>query len=175
MPGADVLQRLFLAAAWAPSRGNGQPWRFVVGLAGDATWPVVLGCLSESNRFWAHRAPVLGIGIAQTLRNDRPLLTGPYDLGQAMGHLTVQATTDGLQVHQMAGFDADAARAAFAIPDGFASIAAFAIGPPGAVGDLPAEEQPEEERRLALPRERRALAETVFAGRYGEPAAWAVG
>lgn len=28
--GAEVLERCLLAASWAPSGGNGQPWRFVV-------------------------------------------------------------------------------------------------------------------------------------------------
>ena len=163
-PSDAQLARLFTAASWAPSSGNGQPWRFVVGVHGDAVWPVVLGCLNEKNQSWCRHAPVLGIAIAQTTRDDKPMPTGPYDLGQSMALLTVQATTEGLYVHQMAGFSADAAREAFAIPDGFAAWTAFAIGALGDPATLPDDLQA---RELA-PRKRHPLAERVFGGRFGD-------
>jgi Nitroreductase family len=164
-PPADQLARLFVAAAWAPSSGNGQPWRFVVGVRGDDVWPVVLGCLTERNQAWCRRAPVLGIAIAQTLRDSKPLRTGPYDLGQALAHLTFQATIEHLYVHQMAGLSPDAAREAFAIPEGFEAWTAFALGALGDPGTLPDDLRT---RELA-PRTRRPLAETVFGRRFGEP------
>src|SRR6478752_3558635 len=99
-PSEAQLARLFTAASWAPSAGNGQPWRFVVGVRGDDVWPVVLGCLTERNQAWCRNVPVLGIAIAQTLRDGKPLRTGAYDLGQALAHLTFQAAIDGLYVHQ---------------------------------------------------------------------------
>jgi nitroreductase len=165
-PPSDLqLARLFTAATWAPSAGNGQPWRMVVGVRGDDVWPVVLSCLSESNQKWCRDVPVLGIAIAQTLRDDKPLRTGPYDLGQALAHLTVQATIDGIHVHQMAGLSADAAREAFAIPADFTAWTAFAIG---FLGDPHALPDDLRQRELA-PRHRRPLAETVFGRRFGDP------
>ena len=137
VPSDAQLARLFTAACWAPSAGNGQPWRIVVGVHGDDVWPVVLGCLNEKNQAWCRHVPVLGIAIAQTLRDDKPLKTGPYDLGQAMADLTVQATTDGLYVHQMAGFSEEAAREAFAVPAGFTPWTAYAIGSLGDPETLP--------------------------------------
>jgi nitroreductase len=164
-PPDGQLARLFEAATWAPSAGNGQPWRMVVGVRGDDVWPVVLGCLNDRNQAWCRHVPVLGIAIAQTLRDDKPLRTGPYDLGQAMAHLTVQAGVEGLYVHQMAGLSVDAAREAFAIPEGFEAWTAFGLGALGDPAILPDDLR---ERELA-PRRRRPLAETVFGRRFGEP------
>jgi nitroreductase len=156
-PAPDVLRSLFSAAAWAPSSGNGQPWRFVVGVTGDDVWPRVLDCLDVKNQDWAKAAPVLCLGIAQMLRDDKPLRTGPYDLGQSVAHLSIQATAEGLYVHQMAGFSPERARATFAIADGFDAIVAFAIGPIGDPDSLPDDLR---ERELR-PRTRRPLSETV--------------
>ncbi len=167
-PSDAQLARLFTAACWAPSSGNGQPWRLVVGVQGDEVWPVVLSCLNEKNQSWCQGAPVLGIAIAQTLRDDKPLKTGPYDLGQALADLTVQATTDGIYVHQMAGFSEQAAREAFQIPAGFTAWTAFAIGALGDPDTLPDDLR---ERELA-PRKRHPLAERVFGRRFGEPRAF---
>jgi hypothetical protein len=65
----------------------------------------------------------------------------------------------------MAGVSPEAAREAFAIPDGFEAWTAFAIG---ALGDP--EALPEDLRaREQAPRTRRPLAETVFGHRFGEP------
>lgn len=165
IPSDAQLARLFAAACWAPSAGNGQPWRWVVGVQGDDVWPVVLSCLNESNQSWCRHVPVLGIAIAQTLRDDKPMRTGPYDLGQAMADLTVQATTEGLYVHQMAGFSADAARAAFAIPAGFEAWTAYAIGSLGDPDTLPGDLR---EREL-VPRTRNPLGDLVFGRRFGDP------
>ena len=66
----------------------------------------------------------------------------------------------GLQAHQMAGYDADAARAAFAIPEGFDPVAAIAVGEPG-----PAEALPEVlAQRETAPRQRRPIEEFAFLG-----------
>lgn len=164
-PADDVLARLFTGASWAPSAGNGQPWRMIVGVRGDDVWPAVLACLTEKNQAWCRNVPVLGLAIAQTLRDDKPLRTGSYDLGQALALLTVQATSEGLYVHQMAGVSEPATREAFAIPAGFETWTAFALGYLGDPATLPDDLQA---RELAV-RHRRPLAETVFGSRFGEP------
>ena len=51
-----------------------------------------------------------------------------YDLGQAVADLTFQASALGLHVHQMGGFDPNAARELFAIPKGFDPVAMMALG-----------------------------------------------
>ncbi|HEY0638471.1 MAG TPA: nitroreductase family protein [Pseudonocardiaceae bacterium] len=169
-PAAEVsaaeLLTLFDAARWAASRGNLQPARYLVGRRGDDTFARIHGVLRPRNRTWTAAASALALGIAVTVDEDgRPFPHAVYDLGQATAQLALQAVADGLVVHQMAGFDAAAARAEFAVPDGHEPIVAIAIGRLGDPAALPADLRERETR----PRRRRPLAETVFTGRYGAP------
>jgi nitroreductase len=164
----DVLVRLFEAARWSPSSANEQPWRFVIARRGDNTaFARLLGALTPGNQTWARRAAVLGISAA-ALTSQR---TGTvnrwawYDIGQSMAHLSIQATHEGLMVHQMAGYDAERARDAAGIPEGFEPVTAFAIGYPGD----PAVLEEHNQKRETAPRMRRPLAETVYEGRWGRP------
>ena len=51
-------------------------------------------------------ASAIVVAIAQTAGADgTPNPYAIYDLGQAVAHFTVQAQTDGLYVHQVAGTD----------------------------------------------------------------------
>lgn len=168
-PVADhVLHSIFEAARWAPSASNSQPWSFIVGSTHDpATRTALLACLNERNRSWASAAPVLGLGVAgHESDSGTSAAARAYDLGQAVGALTVQVSTAGLWMHQMAGYDRDRARSAFAIPPGFEPIAAFAIGRAGDPALLPDRLR---EREAAL-RSRKPLQAFVFAGKFGEPA-----
>jgi nitroreductase len=73
--------------------------------------------------------------------------------------LTLQAAALGLTTHQMAGFDQEAARKAFAIPDEYAIGAVIALGyqdEPAALGDAVLIE------RETAARTRKALDEIVF-------------
>lgn len=175
LPGA-TLHTLFEAARWAPSSGNAQPWRFVVAtIDGEPEAHArFVACLNEGNRRWAFRAPVLLFACAKRTieRPDRPPRDNAhawYDLGQAVAHLSVQATAEGLFVHQMAGFDAAAARDAGGVPDGFDVVTAVAIGRYGDAAALDDDLQPRE----AAPRVRRAADETAWRGRWDGPAGWA--
>ncbi len=78
----------------------------------------------------------------------------------------VEANARGLQVHQMAGFDAEKARQTFAIPDDWEPVAAIAVGYPGNPESLPEKLR---ERELA-PRTRKPLGEFVMAGGWGHTA-----
>jgi nitroreductase len=79
--------------------------------------------------------------------------------------MAIEAAALGLQLHQMAGFDAAAARAAFAIPDGVEPIAAMVLGKPG-----PAEALSEQlAQRETAPRARKPAAELFFGGAWGTP------
>ncbi len=108
------VQALLEAARWAPSANNSQPWRFLVAHRGEETFARLLGLLTPGNRSWAHAASALVLVAAQTV--DDTGRTRPwalFDTGQAVAALSVQAEADGLSVHQMGGFDADAARSQF--------------------------------------------------------------
>ncbi len=127
---AATLRKVFEAARWAASSNNEQPWRFIVGRRGDATWKKIYETLAETNRKWAHRAPVLMVGAAATQfsKNGAENRFALYDLGAASSYLTLQATTLGLTTHQMGGFDQEAARKALGIPAEYALGAVIALG-----------------------------------------------
>jgi nitroreductase len=136
----ETLRSLFEAARWAPSSSNEQPWAFIVGTKDDLeTHSKILSTLVEFNQGWAKHAPVLAIAVSQMefARNKTPNRNAFYDTGAAVAHLTAEATSRGLFVHQMAGFDPQKAIEVFHIPKGWEPIAVFAIGYPGDPNALP--------------------------------------
>jgi nitroreductase len=158
----ELLRKVFEAARWAPSSGNEQPWRFLIGRRGDGTWQKIFDTLADGNKKWAHLAPVLMINAAKSTVGHKGTLNrvALYDLGAATQCLCLEATALGLAAHQMAGFDTDAARKAFGIPEDCLIGAAIALGyegEPAALGD----EQLVE--REVAPRTRKPLDEFVFA------------
>ncbi|HSE58346.1 MAG TPA: hypothetical protein VLA99_06565, partial [Nitrospiraceae bacterium] len=68
-------------------------------------------------------------------------------------------------------FFPDKARTEFGIPGGFEPVTAIAIGYQGDPATLPDRQR----LRELAPREREPLSRLVFAGRWGEPAAVALG
>jgi hypothetical protein len=88
-----------------------------------------------------------------------------HDVGLAAMNLSVQATAEGLFVHQMAGILPDKAREVYAIPADWDAVAGVAIGYLGDPNQLP---QGLRERETA-PRTRKPLYEFVFAGAWGTP------
>jgi len=162
----DVLRSLFEAARWAPSSNNEQPWAFLVATKDDReNFAKMLSVLVEFNVSWAKQAPVLALAVAELAfaKNNAPNRNAQYDTGAATALLSVEATSHGLAVHQMAGFDPDKARQVFEIPAGWDAIAAIAIGYPGDPESLP---QPLRDRELA-PRVRKPLGKFVMTGRWG--------
>jgi nitroreductase len=165
-----VVDRLLEAARWAPSSFNEQPWRFVVGSRSRSprTRDRILATVAEGNQAWARRAPVLAITLAKRTfafnGEDNPHAW--HDVGLAMGQLTLQATHEGVGVHQMAGFDAQAAREAFDVSDEVEPVAAVAIGYPASPETLPDELA----ERAQGPRERRPLDGIVH--READEAPW---
>jgi nitroreductase len=138
----EVDQRTVLAlleaARWAPSANNSQPWRFLVGHRGDDVFGSLLAVLAPGNRSWARSASVLVLVAAQTVDDagrHRPWAL--YDAGQAVAALSVQAQADGLSVHQMGGFDADAARAMFDLDPALTPAVVLAVGRHDPAVELP--------------------------------------
>jgi nitroreductase len=124
----DQLRALLEAGRWAASYGNTQPARFLVGLRGDDTFRRILGTLTESNQSWAHRSGALLVGVALTHNDKGELPYAEYGLGLAAQNLVLQAVAEGLAAHQMAGFDADAVRAEFGLPEQARAVVAIAVG-----------------------------------------------
>jgi len=165
----DALRSLFEAARWAPSSNNEQPWAYLVATKDDKeNFAKTLGVLVEFNASWAKNAPVLALAVAKLAfaKNNAPNRNAPYDLGAASAFLTVEATSRGIFVHQMAGFDPQKARQTFGIPSDWDSFAALAIGYPGDPESLP---QSLKDREVA-PRTRKPVSEFVMAGQWGHTA-----
>ena len=163
------LRSLFEAARWAPSSSNEQPWAFIVATRNDPeNFSKALLPLVEFNANWARNAYVLGFAISELAfaKNNTPNRNAHYDTGAAMSQLTTEATSLGILVHQMAGFDPDTARDIFEIPAGWDAIAAFALGYPGDPNSLP---QPYRDRETA-PRVRKPIREFVMSGKWGRTA-----
>ncbi len=166
VPDSATLRTLFAAAGSAASCFNEQPWRFVVGMRGDDTWQKLFDALVPFNQQWARLAPVLVLSVARTtFANGEPNAHAWHDVGQAVASMAIQASALGLQIHQMAGFDADAARTAFSIPRDHAPVALIAIGVPGSPELLPDVLRERERSRSS----RRALEEFVYSGGWGLP------
>jgi len=168
----NVLRSIFEAARWAPSSSNEQPWAYLVAPKDDkVSFANMLSVLVEFNANWAKSAPVLAIAVAHLAfaKNNAPNRNAQYDTGAATALLSVEATAQGLAVHQMAGFDPEKARQAFGIPSGWEAIAAIAIGYPGDPASLP---QPLKDREMA-PRTRKPITEFVMAGHWGHTAPFA--
>jgi len=167
----EQVLRVLEAARWAASCFNDQPWSFLVGFRGDETWQGLHDCLVPANQAWAGEAPVLLLAMAHErfVATGKPNRHAQYDTGQAVASLALQATAQGLFVHQMAGFDADAARTRFSIPANHTPMAAIALGHAGDPDALP-EALAERERG---PRERVPVSTFTFAGAWGRPATFA--
>jgi nitroreductase len=165
----DVLAGLFEAARWAPSSSNEQPWAYIVATKDDPeNFAKLLSVLVPFNVTWAQHAPVLALAVAELVfaKNGTPNRNAQYDVGAASAWLTVEATSRGLFVHQMAGYDHDKAREVFAIPPGWEPIAAMAIGYPGDPDSLP---QSLRDREVA-PRTRKPISEFVMSRSWGKKA-----
>jgi nitroreductase len=159
------------AARWAPSCYGDEPWRFVVcdRFADEAGWQKLFSCLTPKNQRWAAKAPVLLLACAgATFRaSGNPNRWAQYDTGAAVMSLSLQATAEGLASRQIGGFDADKARAAFAIPDDFTPMVAIALGYRAGIDTLDEDfHAPELDER-----KRRPLGDHCFAGTWNRPLA----
>lgn len=159
---AEAQHILMEAARWAASSSNRQPWRFIwIRREAEEAFARMIGCLSPGNRPWAQNAAALVLSVAAVHPpgQERPNRHAWHDLGMAVAQLSLQATTMGLVLHQMGGFDPAAARTAYKVPAGFEPVAVIAIGHPGAADQLP---EPYREREQA-PRERAMQATFAYA------------
>jgi nitroreductase len=161
----EKLRRILEAARWAPSAGNEQPWKFLVGIKPDETWQKIYDALDDGNKTWNIRVPVLLISIGKkiTSRTKEAYFHYQYDTGQSVAHMSVEAMNQGLFVHQMAGFNTEKIITAFNIPPDHQPMTAIAIGYPGSLDCLPDYLQ----KRELLERTRKDFTEFVFSGTFG--------
>jgi nitroreductase len=165
----DKLVILFEAARWAASASNEQPWAFLVASQQDPkNFEDMVGVLVEFNQTWANKAPVLILTLAHTQfeKDGRPNRHAFYDLGQAAATLALQATELGLATHPMAGFNVEAARERFAVPEGWEPVSVIALGYPGNLDSLTEKLR----QRETAQRHRKPIETFVFSGAFGHPA-----
>lgn len=125
------IMSMFEAARWTPSCFNEQPWNFILfKKENQEVFNKIISVLSPRNQLWAKNVPLILLSVARINfdRNGKFNRYSWHDVGAAVNNLTLQATSMGLFVHQMAGFDSEKAKDLFNIPDGFEPIAAIAIG-----------------------------------------------
>lgn len=159
------------AGRWAPSCNGDEPWRYLVW---DRTrdpegWQKAYDCLSDSNKKWVKNVPLLMLSCAGSIfgATGKPNRWTQHDTGAASVSMALQAVALGLIIHQMGGYDAEKARAAFAIPAEYTPMAMIALGYQ-AEPDILDEETKAKELR---PRARKPVTERFFEGGWGKPVA----
>ncbi len=151
----EDLDVIFTSAGKAPSAFNVQPWKFIVGnrFTNKDVYDKIISTLIEFNQSWATQAPVLIVTVAETISafNGKENPTAIYDLGGAVGYLSLQAMELGIYSHQMSGFDASKAGELLNIDDNHRAISVVALGYVGDKNTLPEglaeKETPESDRK----------------------------
>ncbi len=156
----DTIDGLTEALHLTPSCFNNQPWRFLF-LQSEAARDKGAQMLSDGNRPWASRAPLLVIGYTRK-EDDCVLPDGrayhQFDLGMAVMDLILAATERGLVARPMAGFDPGKARELFGLEVDQEPLVMLAIGKPS----LDEDHLPDHVKGLAKnPRERKPASEIV--------------
>ncbi|WP_328447607.1 nitroreductase family protein [Amycolatopsis sp. NBC_00438] len=163
----DQVRALLEAARWAPSFGNTQPARYLVGVRGTSAFDAILATLNSGNQAWARRAGLLLIGVMVTSNAKGDVPYAEYGLGLASENLVLQAVELGLIAHQMAGFSPADVRSSFGLPDNAEPRVAIAVGSPGDPSVLEEDWRIEKEK---ADRARIPLEEFAFTGKWGTPA-----
>jgi nitroreductase len=164
----EKLRSVLEAARWAPSSSNIQPWRFIVATKEQPeNYERLLGLVVEQNKIWAANAPILILSVAKLTHEtgEKPNKFALHDVGLASANMTLQATSLGLVVHQMGGFNVENAKTVLNIPKDFEPVAMIALGYGDTTDFLP---EYLREREFA-PRVRKDLSELAFDGVWENP------
>ena len=158
------LFSLFEAARWAPSSSNSQPWRFIYAKRNSKNWNDLFNLLVDFNKQWCANASVLIVIVSRKNfeHNGQPSITHQFDTGSAWENLAIQAVSQGLITHAMAGFDYEKTRKDLAVPADYEVVAMIAIGKRGPKEKLSPELQARE-----IPNTRKPLSEIVMEGKFG--------
>lgn len=156
-----LAETLFLAARWAPSSMNEQPWIYYYASREDeVSFNMFLDCLVPGNRVWAKEAGmlILSVALKNFRRNNRPNRHAMHDAGAANTMLALQSASMGLQAHQMGGFDMEKTITTFSLDRALHEPASFiAVGYQGDPSLLP----PDLKEREMAPRSRREISDFV--------------
>ena len=155
----DEINSLFEAARWAPSAYNLQPWSFIYGKRGYDTFNKIIESLVPFNQMWTPNSSLLIMVCGNNITSEgNSNLTFAYDCGTAVANITFEASSRGLFVHQMSGFDPEKASSLFNLPSNIKPLVIIAVGYKDDAEKL-------HENLVALekaPRERKPISEFVF-------------
>ncbi len=172
MTGESLLEEelfsLFEAARWAPSSYNNQPWRFLYAQRATPEWPLFFDLMGAFNQSWTKNAGVLLVVLSakQFAHSGKPSRTHSFDTGAAWMAMALEATSRGLVIHGMEGFDYERTYTSLHIPkEAFQVEAMVAIGKRAPVSKLPSELQEREKPSL-----RRPINESISSGVF--PREW---
>lgn len=162
----DVLFSAFEAARWAPSGGNVQPWRLLYVRRDTPDWERLFKTLNERNQIWASRAGALVLFLSAKLRTrpggePEPLRSHSFDTGAAWSNFAHQLVRLGWATRAIGGFNRDAARVEFSVPDTYELEAVIAVGKPADASVLP-----EDFAKIDKPNARLPLAQIVSEGKF---------
>jgi nitroreductase len=164
----EQLATLLEAGRWAPSCNGDEPWRYLVWdkTRDAAGFQQAFDCLSENNKKWVKNTSLLMLACAGSnfAATGKPNRWTQYDTGAASVSIALQAEALGLRAHQMGGFDAEKARAAFGIPADYTPMAMIAVGHQASADVLDEETKAKELKG----RGRKPLAERFFEGGWGK-------
>lgn len=160
----DALNRLFEAMRWAPSAMNEQPWRVLYAVKGEEAHDKIVNALNPGNQIWAKNAPVLIVTLISKYYSStgQPNGIAKYDLGQAIGNMSAQATSEEIYLHQMGGYNRQIIIDSFQISEAFEPVIVIAAGYLGHPETL---EEPFKTRELAE-RSRKPIATFVNHGTF---------
>jgi nitroreductase len=161
----EKLSLMIYAARWAASRGNTQPWRWIV-----VQDPALIAELREGlspNNQWVARAPTIFVLAtnpeADPFKDSRHHYI--FDCGQSTAQLLLQGAALGLMSHVIAGWTEGPVKRALAIPEPYRVLVLIACG---YVGDASTLDEETRQRDLQ-PKTRLPASETVFYNRWGAP------
>ncbi len=163
----ENLNLLFDAARKAASCFNEQPWRFVYARKEDKeNFDLLLDCLVEGNQVWAKNASILVATIAKKTftESGKPNKHAWHDVGLSIGNMSVQATSMGIYLHQMAGYDTEKTIKNLDLSDDFEPVSFIAIGYLGEKDQLPKDLKEIEKKESP----RKEVNEITFVGKMGE-------
>lgn len=153
----DQMRSLIQAARLTPSSYNDQPWNFIFCDREKSPEAYSKALSSLQGNDWAGNAPLLVIVVIRTkfLKNGKNNIWAEYDTGAAALSMSLQAADMGLMAHQIGGFDKDAIREQFQLPENCKPLAIIAIG---------YEDANQSETK---PRSRRPVEDNFFQGQWG--------
>lgn len=128
----EMIEDLVEAVRLTPSCFNNQPARFLF-LLSDQALKKGVETLSEGNRVWAFRAPLLVVGYTKA-EDDCIIKDGreyhQFDLGLAVMNLMSAATEHGLAARPMAGFSPQKVKELFEMEEDCKPFVMIAVGRP---------------------------------------------